>query len=210
MPNLTSTLHNEVIHSLQHSIAVLDCDGYVIAVNPAWSVMSTSNNVPSNFQWIGVNFFQICESPFRTVDIAKNTLLMNSFQAILHGKLHSFSHDFSMIIDHKTKWFMLDVSPLLTYGMNSIKGAILSLTNISSRKQLEHDLQESLSQIRTLRGLIPICAVCKRIKDDELWNAIEHFLEKHTYAEFTHDICPDCIRSLYPKYSSVLDRPSES
>ncbi|OAB46169.1 hypothetical protein [Paenibacillus glacialis] len=210
MTNLNTTLHNEIIHSLQQSIAVLDCDGCVITVNPAWIVMSTSNKIPSDFQWIGVNFFQICESSFLMEEIEINTLLITSFHSILQGHIHTFSHNFSMLINHKTEWFVLDVSPLLTFGMNSIKGAIVTLTNITASKQLEHDLQESLSQIRTLRGLIPICAVCKRIKDDELWNAIENFLEKHTYAEFTHDICPDCIRSLYPKYSFVLDRPSES
>lgn len=208
MSNFTATLHHEVLHSLQQSIVVLNREGRVIAVNPAWEALSMYHNYPSTFQWLGVNFFHINE--IRGDELELHTLLTSSFHCIIQGHLQSFTHDFSIQINQKLEWHMIEISPLLAYGTNSVKGANILITNITKRKQLEHDLQEAISQVRTIRGLIPICAVCKRIKDDNLlWNAIEHFLEKHTHAEFTHDICPDCIRTLYPKYSSALDNPSE-
>ncbi|HAS82139.1 MAG TPA: response regulator [Verrucomicrobia bacterium] len=61
------------------------------------------------------------------------------------------------------------------------------------------ELQEALDHIRTLRGIIPICAVCKKIRDDKgYWNQVEEYVSKHTEAEFSHGICPGCAHSFYP------------
>ncbi len=62
------------------------------------------------------------------------------------------------------------------------------------------ELQQALSEIKTLRGLLPICASCKRIRDDAgYWQEIEYYLYAHTTAELTHAICPDCLKRLYPE-----------
>ena len=61
------------------------------------------------------------------------------------------------------------------------------------------ELQKALSEVKTLRGLIPICAHCKSIRDDKgYWNRIEAYIQQHSDAEFSHSICPDCILKLYP------------
>ena len=58
---------------------------------------------------------------------------------------------------------------------------------------------EDISLIVELQGLIPICASCKKIRDDKgYWNRVEIYIEEHSEAEFTHDICPDCVKKLYP------------
>jgi hypothetical protein len=60
-------------------------------------------------------------------------------------------------------------------------------------------LQDALANIKTLQGLIPICANCKKIRDDKgYWSQIEVYLTKHSDADFSHGICPDCLRTLYP------------
>jgi phosphoserine phosphatase RsbU/P len=62
------------------------------------------------------------------------------------------------------------------------------------------DLQKALSEIKTLRGMLPMCARCKKIRDDKgYWNQIEVYIRKHTDAEFSHGLCPDCIKILYPE-----------
>lgn len=62
---------------------------------------------------------------------------------------------------------------------------------------------EDISLIVKLEGLIPICASCKKIRDDKgYWNRIEMYIEAHSEVEFTHDICPDCIERLYPTLSN--------
>ena len=64
-------------------------------------------------------------------------------------------------------------------------------------------LQESLDNVRTLHGLLPICASCKRIRNDQgYWVQIEAYVRDHTDADFSHGICPPCARSLYPDLRS--------
>lgn len=67
------------------------------------------------------------------------------------------------------------------------------------KEKLILELQDALTKIKTLRGLIPICASCKKIRDDQgAWNQLESYICEHTDAEFTHGICPPCARKLYP------------
>lgn len=62
-------------------------------------------------------------------------------------------------------------------------------------------LQAALAKVTTLRGLLPICSNCKKIRNDSgYWQQIESFVSEHSLAEFTHGICPDCGKALYPDY----------
>jgi CheY-like chemotaxis protein len=72
------------------------------------------------------------------------------------------------------------------------------------RETLIHELQESLARVKTLSGLLPICASCKKIRDDQgYWAAVEVYVERHSEAEFTHGICPDCAKRLYAEFFDV-------
>jgi sigma-B regulation protein RsbU (phosphoserine phosphatase) len=63
-----------------------------------------------------------------------------------------------------------------------------------------NELQQALANVRTLSGLLPICAYCKRIRDDrDYWNQIEHYLSEHSNARFSHGICPDCLKNHLPE-----------
>ena len=63
------------------------------------------------------------------------------------------------------------------------------------------DLEKAMSEIKTLKGLIPICSSCKKIRDDQgFWQAVEVYIRDRTEAEFSHGICPDCARKLYPQF----------
>ena len=67
------------------------------------------------------------------------------------------------------------------------------------RERLILELQDALAKVKTLSGLLPICAACKKIRDDNgYWNQIEEFIQSHSDAEFTHSFCPDCMKALYP------------
>jgi len=66
------------------------------------------------------------------------------------------------------------------------------------RDRLIEELQQTLSEVKTLRGLIPICSICKNIRDDKgYWNRIESYIADHSEAAFTHGICPDCVKKHY-------------
>ncbi len=61
------------------------------------------------------------------------------------------------------------------------------------------DLQEALSNVKTLSGLLPICSHCKKIRDDKgYWNQIEVYIKDHSEAEFSHSICQECAKKHYP------------
>ena len=78
--------------------------------------------------------------------------------------------------------------------------------DITSRKQSEAErekliegLEKALSEVKTLSGLLPICATCKKIRDDKgYWNQIESYISKHSEAQFSHGICPECAEKFYP------------
>ena len=62
-------------------------------------------------------------------------------------------------------------------------------------------MQQALANIKTLRGFLPICASCKKIRDDSgYWNQLETYLRDHADVEFSHGICPDCAVKLYKGY----------
>ncbi|GEM_PF-1414397 len=77
---------------------------------------------------------------------------------------------------------------------------------IKERKQIEKkqekllkELREALTKVKTLSGFIPMCASCKKIRDDKgYWSQVEAYIGKHSEAEFSHSICPDCRTKLYP------------
>jgi len=71
---------------------------------------------------------------------------------------------------------------------------------IKEKAELIEKLQNALEDVKTLKGLLPICASCKRIRDDRgYWNQLESYVSKHTDASFTHSICPECAQKLYPE-----------
>jgi PAS domain S-box-containing protein len=91
-------------------------------------------------------------------------------------------------------------------GLGNFLGTQGIARDITAHKQAEEEreklifqLQEALDNIKTLKGLLPICANCKNIRDDKgYWNQIEAYIRDHSDAEFSHSICPDCAKKLYP------------
>jgi DNA-binding response OmpR family regulator len=69
------------------------------------------------------------------------------------------------------------------------------------RQKLLTQLEHSAKEIKTLRGFLPICMRCKKIRDDKgYWTQMEAYISEHTEAEFSHGLCPDCATELYPQY----------
>ncbi len=91
-------------------------------------------------------------------------------------------------------------------------GAIESLRDISEVKKTQAELltarkkaEEALSKVKLLSGLIPICASCKKIRDDKgFWNQIEIYIDQHSEATFSHGICPECIKKEYPELAEEI------
>ena len=91
-------------------------------------------------------------------------------------------------------------------------GLVFAFRDISERRKMEADrehligeLKTALENVKTLRGLLPICASCKQIRDDQgYWQSVEQYVTAHSEAEFTHSVCPACIRKLYPELADKV------
>lgn len=99
--------------------------------------------------------------------------------------------------------FEIRTYPVCFKGRDLVLGIARDVTERKEaearQKKLIEELQAALAQVRTLSGLLPICASCKKIRDDKgYWNEVELYIQEHSTAEFTHSLCPDCLKKLYP------------
>ena len=114
-------------------------------------------------------------------------------------------------LEYGTKILSITISPFPG-------GAIITSQDITAQKIAEKDrlkliekLQQALSELETLRGLLPICACCKKIRDDHgYWNHIESYIRKHTLADFTHTLCPECVKQFYPDLWKKMETQKET
>lgn len=74
---------------------------------------------------------------------------------------------------------------------------------IATKRDLQQktmELQDALDKVKLLSGYLPICASCKKIRDDKgYWQEVESYIDSHSEAQFSHGICPECIQKLYPE-----------
>ena len=153
--------------------------------------------------------------PFKqTVHPDDLDLVQEQIDKRISGKVGSIHYTFRAIRkDGKIIHLEIFGSKINLAGKPSVSGSILDITE---RKQVEKDrdklildLQKSLSEVKTLRGFLPICSHCKKIRDDKgYWNQIELYIQKHSGTEFSHGICPECAKMYYPDY--VRSGPNKS
>ena len=104
----------------------------------------------------------------------------------------------------ETRYFDLTVEPLRD-SRGVLIGITCATTDVTAMKQAQEErerlvaeLQDALAHVKLLNGLLPICAECKRIRDNSgNWLQIENYISGHSEAKFTHGLCPDCGRKLY-------------
>jgi AmiR/NasT family two-component response regulator len=81
----------------------------------------------------------------------------------------------------------------------SIAIAVARHSDLLELRRLNRELRETLDEVRQLRKMLPICASCKRIRDDDgYWQDVADYLHQHAALDFTHGLCPDCLARLYP------------
>ena len=98
-----------------------------------------------------------------------------------------------------TLFFVLCGLSLATAGFSAYYMRVRQL--LRHEKELTAAVEEALARVKVLGGLIPICASCKKIRDDQgYWNQLEHYLKIHSEATFSHGICPECAEKLYGEY----------
>jgi len=114
------------------------------------------------------------------------------------------SYEYALITKNGRRINSIINTKLIKYGgESSILGIVTDITERKKAEELREnlisDLQKAANEIKTLSGLIPICAACKKIRDDKgYWEQIETYIMERSDAEFSHGLCPECSKKLYP------------
>ena len=126
-------------------------------------------------------------------------------EALARLREHAVDHVEMSLPGDVGSYIDMHLSPLVERD-GSITGSVLVIHDLSERRRAElerekliMELQAAIGDIKTLRGLLPICSSCKKIRDDKgAWGGLERYIMDHSEAQFSHGICPDCMRKLYP------------
>lgn len=119
------------------------------------------------------------------------TLLSNR---VVRGELINKTKDGRLLIVEGS------ANPILD-DHQEIIGFLAIQRDITARKQMEDELRKAVAQVKTLQEFLPICSSCKKIRDEQgSWSQVESYISKHSNTRFSHDICPECAKKLYPDY----------
>ena len=166
-------------------LCVLGFDGYFRRLSPAWERV------------LGYTLPELKSRPFiefvhpedrdRTLD--QNRDVRGGGQAL------SFENRY-VCKDGSCRWFLWNATR--DPGEHAIYSVARDITERKAaeaeRVRLTSELQTALSEVKTLRDILPICSYCRKIRDDEnFWHSVEEYLRRHTGTLFSHGICPDCF-----------------
>ncbi len=121
-------------------------------------------------------------------------------------------------------WSLVSLTSLYPVNMARLAGILLSLTlcvlllaaflalvESETARETAENLLRLKEEVKTLSGIVPICASCKKIRDDKgYWDKVESYVAAHTHAKFSHGLCPACVRKLYPEYADGEEREEKT
>ncbi len=192
--------YRRIVTTANEGIMILDAD---------WSINYTNDHLSQMF---GYNPGELMGKSFDSLLFKDD---MNDFAQQKRDRIGGVSSKFERRFktkDGRTLWTLVSASALFTDD-GVFNGSFGMITDISKRKKAEEELQvkvaelkEALDDIKILRGILPICSHCKKIRDDKgYWNQLESYVSMHSEADFSHSICPECIRTHYPDFDILED-----
>lgn len=151
-------------------------------------------------------------SDIPVVTMGANRYMFDYREIVRFGISRSLLPENSFVINEPPPLYKKYHTPLIV--IISIGGSLLFLFFLFNGYQkkktrdlegmnrlLDRRVEEALSEVKTLSGLLPVCARCKKIRDDSgYWEQLDSYVKKHTDVDFTHGLCPDCAAELYPKH----------
>jgi len=169
-------------------LCVLDFNGHFKRLNPTWE--TTLGFTREELMWRP--FIEFVHPDDRDRTLQQNRQVRGG------GQARSFENRY-VCKDGSYRWLVWNAAP------DSSRNVIYSVArDVTERKRAEEEretllqkLQTALAEVRILRGILPICSYCKRIRDDEnYWQSVDAYLSEHINAEFSHSICPNCYRNV--------------
>jgi PAS domain S-box-containing protein len=205
--------HARTLDALRRSQLVLEGIFRAIPVRVFWK--------DRNLVYLGCNdaFAKDAGLPSPSAIVGKD-----DFQMVWHDQAELYRNDDRRVIDSGVPRLLIEepqttpdgtIITLLTSKLplrdahGEIIGVLGTYMDITDRKRIEEELERerlrltrALDDVKVLRGILPICANCKKIRDDTgYWSQVERYVSDHSGAEFTHSICPECAKLLYPDLS---------
>jgi signal transduction histidine kinase len=122
------------------------------------------------------------------------------------GEQEAWEGEIELASNPPSRWFDVRATAIHDRWLE-VAGRLLVLRDITTQKAIQKEkedliveLRTALNQVRTLEDLLPICASCKKIRDDHgYWNHVESYLAHHSNLRFTHGICPECAKKFFPE-----------
>ena len=196
--SLLPVARGALVDGMSDGMIVVDIEGRVVDANPAaLSMMHYPGKIRIGNDW--EEEFPVLAGGFRSpADVAGMTV------------------EIEMPVGKEATIIEAEVSPFFTeQGMTG--GHLIVLRDVTRRKLAEKerellitDLQDALNQVRMLEGLLPVCSNCHSIRnDDGEWERMDVYIEEHSSVEFSHSICPECAKKLYPN-SGLAKKQSPS
>lgn len=171
--DLAPVARNTVIQSMRDAMIVLDLENRICDLNPAGSRV------------LGARVRALLGQPAETLF---GEWILDSTE----GEMVEAAHEIHLPGEGGDRLFEVDRLPLAGDRDEPV-GCLLILRDITERRAVGEELDTAREEIRILRGLLPICAWCKQIRDDEgFWEEIETFVAARSEAHFTHSVCPSC------------------
>jgi PAS domain S-box-containing protein len=178
----------------------LAADGTVLAVNLTGARL------------LGIERAQLLNRRFGVLVSEGDRIEFNAFLAkTFAGKEREFCE--VALLKAETAPLFVHVEAVVSENRRECRAAVLDVTDRyqteAERDQLIQELQQALASVKSLSGLLPICASCKKIRDDEgYWKQIEAYISSHSEATFTHGLCPECFHKLYPEFEGRAPGPA--
>lgn len=187
--------YRSLVECSPNTVCLFDQEGRFLSLNQSGLVILGC----SQEHVIGKSFSEIWPQSTRPI-------VENALRQVKKGDRTAFAGKFIRPDNSFVIWYFV-LNPILEKD-NSIRSCVGIGIDITEQKQAEAErekligeLTTALDNVKTLKGLVPICAACKKIRDDKgYWDEIEEYIERRSDAEFTHGICPECAKKLYPDH----------
>jgi PAS domain S-box-containing protein len=181
-------------------IVVLDMEGRIFRLNRAIEQLTEFTIIEAVGRLFWELFLPANEWSVFSARFADSSSLRFRFEA--QSRIHAKSG-----VEYHVLWS----SNTVRREDETVEFILVTGIDITALKQAEHekenlilDLQAAMAKVKTLNGLLPICASCRKIRDDRgYWQQVEDYIRMHSDADFTHSICPDCAIRLYPEFADI-------
>ncbi len=188
------------LSSMGEGVLAADKEGVVTFINPVAETLTGWTRSAA----IGESLSKI----FHIINERTRQSLANPMEDLLNsGKISNPDNRWLLVNKAGTEIPIWSSGAHIHDKHDHAQGIVLVFRDISLQRQVEEEkdsliaeLTETMEKVRLLSGLVPICASCKNIRDDKgYWMQIEKYIQDHSEAKFSHGICPECARRLYPE-----------